>query len=263
VDERAKLLSISDFTGPAYGTEDFCLFLYSLVRLQAPKVMVELGTGFGTSALWMALGAKQNGSGHVWTIDDGGLFRRHAQVVSMLLEHLKKKLEIELPPSADEHEYLGALAEALKLTSFLTFIRSKMDVAEQGHFDRYAFSGKPIDLLFSDFRHGATDILSILGHFLPRMADASSIFIDSASTAWPSYLVLEQVVSLLNRGQAPRELQRQSACDLSELMRNRRIVLIHLTEQKNRPQNSTAWLKIEPIDVVPHPRTYMRGMQGE
>ena len=38
---------------------------------------------------------------------------------------------------------------------------------------------RPIDLLFSDFRHGPSDVLAVLDHFLPRMAPRSSIFIDS------------------------------------------------------------------------------------
>jgi hypothetical protein len=42
-------------------------------------------------------------------------------------------------------------------------------------------------------------------------------------------------------------------------MKNRRVVLVHLTEQKARDQNGTAWLKLEPIDLLPQPRTAMHG----
>ncbi len=60
-DDRAKLLLLTDFIGTAFGTEDFCLFLYSLIKLQTPRVIVELGTGLGASAFWMALAAKRTG----------------------------------------------------------------------------------------------------------------------------------------------------------------------------------------------------------
>jgi hypothetical protein len=47
--------------------------------------------------------------------------------------------------------------------------------------------------------------------------------------------------------------------DLGAVMKNRRVVLVHLTEWKARDQNSTAWLKIEPIDLLPQPRAVMHG----
>jgi hypothetical protein len=98
-----------------------------------------------------------------------------------------------------------------------------------------------------------------LGHFLPRMSLASSIFIDSVSTAWSSYLLLEQLVSQLNQGTIPMSLQSLCDADLRGVFQDRRITLVHLTETKDRDQNSTSWLKLEPIDLQPHPRTRMRG----
>jgi PAS domain S-box-containing protein len=59
-DERARLLLLTDAVGTAFGTEDFSLFLYSLVRMHTPETVVELGTGLGISAFWMALAAKRN-----------------------------------------------------------------------------------------------------------------------------------------------------------------------------------------------------------
>ena len=46
-DERAKLLRLTDAVEGGFGTEDFSLFLYSLVRMHVPETVVELGTGFG------------------------------------------------------------------------------------------------------------------------------------------------------------------------------------------------------------------------
>jgi hypothetical protein len=117
-----------------------------------------------------------------------------------------------------------------------------------------------VDLLFSDFNHGPSAVLDILGHFLPRMATASSIFIDGASTSWPSYLLLEHLTEQLNRGMMPALLQERSDVDLKAVLEGRRIVLVHLTKTQKRTKNSTAWLKLEPTDLQPHPATAVRGL---
>jgi hypothetical protein len=258
MEDRARLLLLSDVAGTVFGTEDFCLFLYSLVRMHVPKTIVELGTGLGASAFWMALAAKRNGIGHVWTVDDLDLFNNYKTLLDKITSKLRDAQFASLEASTAQ-QYFQEVSKLLGLDPYLTFVHEKIDLDEDGHFNRYPFSNTMIDLLFSDFMHGPTDILTILGHFLPRMSPASSILIDSAPTAWPSYLLLEQLVAQLNRGQVPRALQERSRADLREVIRNIRIVLVHLTECKERDQNGTAWLKIEPIDLLPHPRTHMRG----
>jgi len=259
-DERATLLLLSDVIGTVFGTEDFCLFLYSLVRMQTPRTIVELGTGLGLSAFWMALAAKRNGVGHVWTVDDLELFQRNEALLDKIVTNLRR-VQCPLPLQASTaQQYFHGVSKLLDLGKYLTFVQQRMDLDQKQHFDQYPFANETIDLLFSDFRHGPADILAILGHFLPRMSSASSVFIDSAPTAWPSYLLLEQLIIHLNSGHVPKALQDRSSADLTQVMKNRRIVLVHLTESKERNQNSTAWLKIEPIDLLPQPQTYMRGI---
>jgi Methyltransferase domain len=255
-DDRASLLQLTDFVGTAFGTEDFCVFLYSLVRLQAPRTIVELGTGVGASAFWLSLGVKRNGAGHVWTVDDLTLFERH----EMLLAQITSNDWFAGATISNGREYFDEVVRKLGLGDWVTFVERKVQLDELGHFDSYPFSNEPIDLLFSDFEHGPKAILNLLGHFLPRMALASSIFIDSAPTAWHSFLLLEQLVSQLNRGHIPMALQDCCTVDLEPVLKNRQIKLVHLTEWKQRDQNSTAWLKLEPVDLVPQPRSYMRGM---
>jgi hypothetical protein len=259
MDERARLLLLSDVIGTVFGTEDFCLFLYSLVRMQAPRIIVELGTGLGLSAFWMALAAKRNGAGHVWTVDDLELFKRQEALLDKTISDLRQAQFASLEASTAQ-EYFQEVSKLLGLDKHLTFVHHKMDLDQDRHFGHYPFANEAIDLLFSDFKHGPADILSLLGQFLPRMSAASSIFIDSAPTSWPSYILLEQLISQLNSGHIPMALQDRSPVDLGQVMRNRRVILVHFTEAKERNQNSTAWLKIEPIDLLPQPRTYMRGM---
>jgi len=262
MDERAALLLLSDAVGTLFGTEDFCLFLYSLVRMQMPKIIVELGTGLGLSAFSMALAAKRNEAGHVWTVDNMDCFATYRAIVTEICGRLHQSGLISTDhPSAGL--YFEEITSLLGLEQHLTFVKSQMLLNEAGHFDHYPFAGKPIDLLFSDFQHDPKAILKILGHFLPKMSLSCSIFIDSASTYWPSYLLLEQLCSQWNQGKVPKALQDLCSEDLSDLVRSRRMLVVHLTERKQRAQNSTAWLKIEPIDVLPHPATIMRGAQRE
>lgn len=241
--EIGELKKFTDRVGPLFGTEDFCLFLYSLVKMHRPATILEVGTGCGAAALWLAQAVKENGAGHLWTIDDGSEW-------SMLLEAPACPLLPEERKESHEAFFKDAL-ERFGLSEQVTFIRGKVPPYPR-------IDGK-IDLLFSDFLHGPNMILSLLGYFLPRMATASSILIDSASTAFPSYALLEILVGQLNAGRLPQALvemtQEEDRAASLAFVRSSRFTLVHLTEAKNRRQNSTAWIKIEPIDLRPYPAT--------
>jgi predicted O-methyltransferase YrrM len=47
----------------------FISFLYQCVRILRPRVIVQTGTAAGTSTMAMALAIRENGFGHVYTID--------------------------------------------------------------------------------------------------------------------------------------------------------------------------------------------------
>ncbi|MNT61209.1 hypothetical protein D3C72_1988360 [compost metagenome] len=51
-----KLSSLRESMGWAYGSEDLCVLLYSLVKRTRPRIVVELGTGFGVTAAWLPWG---------------------------------------------------------------------------------------------------------------------------------------------------------------------------------------------------------------
>ena len=54
-----------------YGTENFNYFIYSLIKMDKPKTVVELGSGLGTTTLMMAQAIKENKIGILHTIAFG------------------------------------------------------------------------------------------------------------------------------------------------------------------------------------------------
>ncbi|MGS0579267.1 hypothetical protein ACQEPV_002940 [Xanthomonas oryzae pv. oryzicola] len=110
-----------------------------------------------------------------------------------------------------------------------------------------------IDMVFSDFNHSPESIQALLGAFLPVMRATSSIFVDSASTHRLSYLALEKIVDHLNQGRLPSGLtEGRDELEVQRLearVRRSSFRLMHLIETSDRAQNSTAWLRIEPIDI--------------
>lgn len=239
----AELKRFTDRVGHVYGTEDWSIFMYALAKMHKPMQVLELGAGVGACSLWLAQAVKENGLGHVYTVDDG---RDWQKVLSTNQDVFTA--EEALPGFAD---YLNYLRERFGLVEQLTYIPCSMPP--------FPLLEQPIDMLFSDFMHGPNDIIQILGTYLSRMAQASSIFIDSASTSFPSYAMLELLVPQLNQGRVPQMLMEvvpQAQRDaLVETVRSRRFDLIHMTEQKRRAQNSTAWIKIQPHDLRAYPRT--------
>jgi predicted O-methyltransferase YrrM len=236
-----QLKNFTDRIGPIYGTEDWAIFLYALVKMHAPINVLELGTGLGASALWVARALQENGVGKIFTVDDG----RHWP------EIVKNNPEL-LSPAQNAMtfaEYVAALRQEFGLEDRLELIVREMPP--------FPVLDQKIDMLFSDFMHGPNEVLHILGHFLPNMSASSSLFIDSASTSFPSYALLEMLVGQLSAGKLPRMLLNYVSEALHESLwrqvRSSQYTLIHLVEKKKRAQNSTAWLKIQPVDLRPYP----------
>jgi predicted O-methyltransferase YrrM len=87
-----QLKEYTDKIGTVYGTEDFAIYMYSIVKMRRPAKIVELGTGVGTTTLWMAQALKENGFGKLHTIDNG----------SMWAEFVKNHPKEILPATYDE-----------------------------------------------------------------------------------------------------------------------------------------------------------------
>lgn len=249
-----KLLLWTDALGTIFGTSELAMMLHSLIRMARPERVVELGTGVGVTTAWMGHALAMNAEGHLWSVDD------HRAIKSLckfdeLMSALGRSVGLETY-SLEPEEFLGLLMDNIAVSERVTLLQRHVVLGDCSHFDDYDFGTQSIDLLVSDFRHDPEDVIQLLGHFLPRMSSASSIFIDSASTQWTSYLCIERICDILNAGRVPAVFGEQGF--VVELDKNRTYTAIHLTRPGRESQQSTTWIKVEPADVFPHPRALMK-----
>lgn len=254
-----RLLELREKMGWVYGSEDLCVLLYSLVRRMRPCVMVELGTGFGVTTAWIGAAMKETGVGTLYTYDNGSHFdsdagRRFINGLDGALAGLSQKGE----GSSTYLEFVGGLLRWAGVDGQVVQIQCDIDLNRIAEASQL---GSGIDCVFADFSHSAESIQLLLGAFLPRLSSTASVFIDSASTQRLSYLTLERIVDDLNRNKLPVGISRGcTEAELSLLLRKvqcSRFRLMHLIEARDRVQNSTAWLSVEPVDVVPTAATLL------
>ena len=287
----------TEIFGESYGTEDQALLFYSLTKMQAPLNVLELGTGFGVTAYWIAQAMKENGGGHIWSVDNGAHWSGIARMLengvpaqfAPLVERVRShRLFGEIvfakgvPTAAqmmqgtqvsDYWKILDDAARMMGLSPHVTFLKGSFLIGDSIEVSAKTYPylepvlKEPIDILFADVEHSIQSVLVNISQFLPYMADSASIFIDSASTWLPSYLTLEQTIQQLNNGKVPAIFlsgaDSEKKARLFEIVATRRFTLIPLVERKSRNQNGLAWIKIEPVNVVPYPLTAIRGVDTE
>lgn len=241
-DKFARLKQFTDNVGKVYGTEDFSIYLYSLVKMTRPSSVLELGTGLGSAALWISLALEENGHGICHTVDNGSEWPSLKSPT--LLGDFYREDYVDYIQNTIKHFNLGQrLIFHSETLSDLKFEES-------------------YDIIFSDYSHGPFNVVKLLAESIPKMNDNSYIFIDSASTLYSSYHTLESIVDYLNRSKIPQTLLELIPPDQIERfyqkMSRSRFDLTHLIENKNRNQNSTAQIKITPVDIMPQPRINIR-----
>lgn len=227
--------------GELYGTESFSLFLHALIKLEKPKVVVELGTGSGGTAALCALAVKEVGRGHVWTVDDGTEWQLSREDAQAALGYVA--------PNETHAAFMKKLVRRFKLEKHLSCSSKQMSESD------FFSPGKPIDILFADAQgSNAVGCLHLLRYYLTKMSTHSSIFIDRASTINHAALFLNYLVGQLQSGKIPDELRVGASTAtlrrLRHLVETSKFTLVHLTEPRyrksNEMQNSRAWIKIEP-----------------
>ena len=246
VENFAKLKEFSDRLGLVYGMEDFPLFLYSLVKMQKPEQILELGAGLGVSTFWMAQACEENDRGTIVTVDNG--------------EHWPDLLETDALPLTEEERSFGKHRDYFHhMTEHFGFSDRILLLEDTVPPYPTPKNGEKIDICFSDFDHRPEQVILMFAALLPYMQTNSHIFIDSAPTYFASYQLLENLMGFFNKGQIPlamREQINQAQLEAAEtFVRHSRFILVNITEARGGAQNSTAWVKIEPLDVRPQPFT--------
>jgi hypothetical protein len=235
--------------GELFGTENFCHFLYSLIRMDRPTVVVELGCGGAATALMVSKALHENEHGHCWTVDNGSDWK---------IESVRRICQSPLGTVVDGEtyaEFVRRLLEACRLPNVATLVEMNLDEST------FFSPGASIDMLFADATpSNVQGCLSLLKYYLPRVSPFSSIFIDRAVTINHAFLFLKYMIGQLNNGKIPwhllEGLDEERRCALERLVKTCDFQLINLTESKhrkrNKVQNSRAWIKIQPVDYVPH-----------
>jgi len=239
LDKLVAIKRYTDLIGSVYGTEDFSIYLYSIVKMLKPKTVVELGTGLGSTAFWTALALEENQYGSIITIDDGSEWDKVGIYVRSLVgSHY----------NSDYATYINNLITSFDLKN-IHLLNEKISVIN---------INDPIDILFTDFAHSVYDIVTLLAYYLPKMNSYAKIYIDSASTNYASYCALERIVELLNQGKIPASIQEAAVETIN--ISNSKFSLEHIVENKDRSQNSTACITIMPEDIFCYPRVGIRGV---
>lgn len=247
----AELKRYTDRIGSIYGTEDFSVYLYSVIKMMKPKTVVELGTGLGSTMLWAGLALDENGDGKVYTVDDGSEWHRLKTASDQIGDHYEEEYA----------DFVNGLIRRYRLQDRVEFLNKTIDVV----------GVNDIDIVFSDFAHGVFDVTKLLVDYIPKMNDHAKIYIDSASTHYPSYMALNRIVDILNSGKMPRvfrdamgsERHLESRYNLEKLKRkieDSEFRIDHIIENKDRNQNSTCCITMSPIDVFPYPRKNIRSV---
>jgi len=261
----AALAQLGNRIGYVYGSETIGMILYALIRRERPVNVVEFGTGLGVSTWWMAQALKENGDGTVWSIDDGSHWADIARFRAFVgqLDGVAPFDALDFE-SLDYPSFLEAVTYLLEQDRHIRFLHETVDFRDEAGITpaRWPFLASPIDMVFLDIDRTPESILDSLYFLLPSIADGASIFIDSVPTSIVANLFLENLVDQLNTGKMPRRFMRGDSPErrqrLHEVVVTRRFRLMPLIERSARDQNSTAWIKIEPVDFVPYPPTRLR-----
>lgn len=245
--------------GPAYGSEDLCVLLYAIVRSRQYRRIVELGSGLGVTTAWIAKALAERSSGTIWTIDDGRDFGHYDLE---LLEGFSSQLT-PLSGVTTHQEFLERVFQLAGVDEHVDARCASLDLADPVSVSDLIspFREESIDMVFSDFAHGPDNIFDVLSVFLPLLARHSSIFFDSASTHLPAYLALEKTVDQMNRNKVPDGLQSRTCekqkAEIRDIIATTDFQLVHLIEAQERRQNSTAWIRIMPVDYYPGAAAFM------
>jgi hypothetical protein len=176
-----NIVDYANLTGSHYGTSGFSFYLYGLIKMIKPTLVLELGTGVGTTCFLAAHGCKENNKGIVITVDSGVDEPQSNFNLKTDFNNLKTKFE---------------------LGNFLELRNIELDLKDLSALDDI----KEVTILFNDIDASPHYFLTILSWLLPRIKNECYFIIDKGATYWPNYCVIELTLEQLNKGKIPEIL---------------------------------------------------------
>jgi tRNA A58 N-methylase Trm61 len=159
----------------SYGTADFAMYLYGLIKMVKPKNIVEFGTGLGVTSFMAAQACKDNKFGYVSTIDDG------SQNVNYVLDYF---------------ETLDKKIEEFELKDYINVINSTLSSEQDIH--NAVGSLDNVGVVFNDFNSEPQVLYSIINWLIPRIDKECYFFTDRGATYEPNKLATKEVVTAIN-----------------------------------------------------------------
>ena len=173
-----KVFDYTNMIGPSYGMENLSLFLYAIVKMRRPELVIEFGTGACNTAIATAAALKELNRGKLITADNGSQWNK---IKNLLLSKGHR-----LGECLSYTEFITGVISDYKLGGFFEFQEIEFP-------DMPIFEGKP-DLVIVDYESQPSVILDLFRRVFPLMNDEFSIFIDGASTYLPTFLFLERLI---------------------------------------------------------------------
>jgi hypothetical protein len=221
----AEYSKLTDFH---YGTGGFSFYMYGLIKMIKPKIVLELGTGVGTTCFLAAHGCKENGVGKVITVDNG-------------IDESQSKFNLDVD--------FNSLKTKFELDNFLELRNIKLDLNNLNELCDI----DEVSILFNDISCAPHHFLTILKWLLPRVKNECYFIIDRGATFWPNYCVVELVIPQLNQGKVPKILSEliNNTDEFEKLIKKYKFSIQHVIKSvdENDSQDSFTIVKIEDNDV--------------
>jgi hypothetical protein len=212
----------------SFNTENFCFYMYGLIKMIKPKTVLELGTGLGTTTFLAAQACKENNYGKVISIDDGS---QCSHIIN------------------DYRKYINSKIKKFNLNKHCEFIYKKLNLISLEEIKDV----KDISILFNDINSEPQYFFSILTWLIPKLNNKTYFIIDKTATFLPTRNIIDVCLKDLNVGKVPKVMYDMT--DDKTYLENKIRKLnfsIHYVERKNDiflknklGQDSFAVLKIE------------------
>ena len=223
-----KFLSISTYINETnkdlrknFGSEDFCYYFYSLIKMVKPKTVIELGTGYGCTAFLSAFACEENNVGKIITVDNGSVGTNY-----------------------NHHDYIYKKVNEFEIEKYIEYRKDTINLLNPYQLNDIDH----VDILFNDIDCSPESFFALLAWLLPRIDKQCYFFIDKGAF-WPTAMSIKDTVSLLNQGKVPSILLQfnQDEQLICNLVKKYEFSYDFIEKNVIHSQDSVALIKIKKI----------------